>query len=86
MGIPVWLDPNIPVNLGAGTNEDRVIFDRPSEQYLFEGPIRTRVLPEVGSGNLTVRLQLYSYAAFIPDRRVESVSIVAGTGLVTPAF
>lgn len=84
-GIPVFLDPNMPTNLGGGT-EDRVIFDRPSEQYLFEGPVRTRVLPEVGSGELTVRFQLYSYTAFIPDRRVNSVSIVAGTGLEAPTF
>lgn len=83
---PVYLDPNIPTNLGAGTNEDTVIFARPEEYYLWEGPIRTRVLPDVGSGNLTIRFQLYNYAAFMPDRRVANTAVVQGTGLVTPTF
>lgn len=83
---PVYVDPNIPTNLGAGTNEDVIILGRPSEYYLWEGPIRTRVLTEVLSGNLTVRLQVYNYLAFMPHRRPESTSLVGGTGLVTPTF
>lgn len=83
---PVYVDANIPTNIGAGTNEDVIILTRPSELYLWEGPIRSRVLTEVLSGNLTVRLQVYSYFTFLPDRRPESTSIISGTGLVSPAF
>lgn len=83
---PIYVDPNIPTNLGAGTNEDVIIFTRPSELYLWEGPVRTRVLTEVLSGNLTVRIQLYSYLAFMPHRRPESTSLVGGTGCVAPTF
>jgi HK97 family phage major capsid protein len=83
---PVFIDPGIPTNLGAGTNEDTIILGRPEEYYLWEGAIRTRVLPEVGSGTLTVRFQLYSYVAFMPDRRPVSTSVVQGTGLVPPTF
>lgn len=83
---PIFVDPNIPTNLGAGTNEDVIIFTRPSELYLWEGPIRTRVLTEVLSGTLTVRLQVYNYLAFMPHRRPESTSIVSGTGLTAPTF
>jgi len=82
----VYTDANIPTNLGAGTNEDEIIVTRPSELYLWEGPIRTRVLEEVGSGNLTVRFQVYNYLAFMPDRRAENTSLVQGTGLVAPTF
>lgn len=82
----VYLDPNIPTNLGAGTNEDTIILTRGQELYLWEGAVRTRVLPEVGSGTLTVRFQLYSYVAFMPDRRPTSTSVVQGTGLVPPTF
>lgn len=83
---PIYVDPNIPTNLGAGTNEDVIIFGRPSEYYLWEGAVRTRVLTEVLSGNLTVRVQLYSYLAFMPHRRPESTSLVGGTGCVAPTF
>ncbi len=41
-----------------------------------------RVLPEVLSGTLMVRLQVYNYAAFIPNRYAVSTSIVNGTGCV----
>lgn len=85
-GATIYADPNIPSNLGAGTNEDRIIVTRPQEMYLFEGAVRTRTLPEVLSGNLAVRFQLYNFMAFIPDRRPESTSVVAGTGLVAPTF
>jgi len=82
---PIHIDPNMPTNLGGGT-EDRIIVNRPSEQYLFEGATRTRVLPEVLSGTLTVRFQLYNYVAFMPDRRPEGTSVIAGTGLAAPTF
>lgn len=83
---PIYVDTSIPTNLGAGTNEDVIIFTRPSDLYMWEGPIRTRVLQEVLSGNLTVRLQLFNYCAFMPHRRPESTSLVGGTGLVAPTF
>jgi len=82
---PIYVDTTIPTTLGGGT-EDVIIFTRPSELYLWEGPVRTRVLQEVLSGNLTVRVQLYSYCAFMPHRRPESTSLVAGTGLAAPTF
>ena len=82
---PVYIDPNIPTDQGGGT-EDVIILTRPSELYLWESPVRTRVLQEVGSGNLTVRFQLFNYLAFMPDRRPESTSIVSGTGLIAPTF
>lgn len=83
---PIYVDPNIPTNLGAGTNEDVIIFTRPSELYLWEGPVRTRVMDQTLSANLTVRLQLFNYLAFLPHRRPESTSLVGGTGLVSPTF
>lgn len=85
-GLPVVLDPNMPINLGAGTNEDRVIETLSTDHVLFEGPLRTRALPEVKSGTLTVRLQVYAYVAFTAERYPGGTSVVAGTGLVTPTF
>jgi HK97 family phage major capsid protein len=85
-GLPVVTDPNIPINLGAGTNEDIILVMRASDLLLWESSIRSRVLPEVGSGTLTVRLQVYGYIAFSAERYPKSTSILGGTGLVTPAF
>lgn len=84
-GLPVVADANIPRNQGAGTNEDRVIVARFPELFLFEGQMRTRALQEVLSGTLQVRFQVYNYCAFIPDRYPAAVSVISGTGLVSPA-
>lgn len=84
LNFPLLADGNIPANLGAGTNEDRVVTLRTSDVFLWEGSMRSRVLAEVLSGTLQVRLQVYNYAAFMPDRRPETISVISGTGLVAP--
>lgn len=85
LGLPVYVDPNVPINLGGGTNEDRVICGRFSDAILMESTPRTRVLPDVLSANLTVRLQLFNYVAFTAGRFPASFAAISGTGLVTPA-
>jgi HK97 family phage major capsid protein len=35
-GLPVYSDANIPTNLGAGTNESRMIIGAWSEVYVFD--------------------------------------------------
>jgi HK97 family phage major capsid protein len=85
-GLPVVTDPSMPTTLGAGTNEDVVHVIRASDLLLFESGIRSRVLPDVGSGNLTVRLQVYGYLAFTAGRYPQSVVEVGGTGLASPSF
>ena len=85
-GIPVVTTTGIPTNLGAGTNQDRIIAYSADTMRFMEGPLRTRVLTEVLSGNLTVRVQAYAFAAFASERLPSSISVVSGTGLVTPAF
>lgn len=83
-GLPNYLDQNIPTTLGGGT-EDAVVVGRKADHLLFEGDIRTRALPEVLSGTLTVRLQLYAYSAFICGRFPAGVSKITGTGLAAPS-
>jgi len=86
LGLPVYIDPNIPTNLGAGTNEDRIIVARFEDALLWEGNTRTRIMPEVLSGTLTVRCQLYAYCAVAPGRFPASSAIISGTGLATPVL
>lgn len=85
-GLPVVTDPSIGILGGTGTNEDYILVMRASDSYLWESAIKTRVLPEVGSGNLTVRLQVYGYIAFTAERQPKSISYVTGSGLSTPSF
>ncbi len=84
-GLPVYVDSNIATNAGAGLNEDRVLVLNTAETLLFESQIRTRVLPEVLSGTLTVRVQIYGYAA-MATRQAKSVAVISGTGLTPPVF
>jgi HK97 family phage major capsid protein len=81
-GMPAFTDGNIPSNLGGSTNETRIISARWSDLYLWEGPVRTRVLQEVLSGTLQVRIQVFEYFAFMGNRRPEAISVISGTGVV----
>jgi HK97 family phage major capsid protein len=85
-GLPVFVDPNIPVNLGAGTNEDRIIIARSSDVILFEGTPRAEAFRETYANQLSVLLRFYNYAALHSERYPKSISVVSGTGLVTPTF
>ena len=85
MGLPVVTDPSIPITVGAGT-EDQIVVMRASDLVLWESGIKSRVLPDVGSGTLTVRLQVYGYVAFTAARLPKSISVISGTGLIAPTF
>lgn len=88
-GVPVYLDPNVPVTLtnGAGTGgtEDIVIAGHFSDAILMESSVRTRVLPEVLSGTLTTRLQVYEYAAFTAERATSGIGAIYDTGMAAPS-
>lgn len=85
-GLPVVTDPSIPTTDGDGTNEDVIVVMRASDCILYESSLRTRVLPEVGSGTLTVRLQVYGYLAFTAERQPKGITVVSGSGLSEPTF
>jgi HK97 family phage major capsid protein len=87
-GLPVFVDPNIPTNLGAGTNEDRIIIVRRDELYVWEDPAGPylETFRDVGSGTLQVRFRLHNYWAQLNARRPKAISVVSGTGLATPTF
>jgi HK97 family phage major capsid protein len=85
-GLPVVIDPSLPTNLGTGTNQDVIHILRASDQLLYESGLRSRVLPDVGSGTLTVRLQVYGYLAFTAGRYPKSIVEIGGTGLVGDAL
>lgn len=85
-GLGVIRDANILTNQGTGTNEDDVYVMDIGELMLAEGPVRTRVLSEVLSGTLQVRIQLYAFSAFAGGRRPKVLTRISGAGLATPTF
>lgn len=85
-GLDVYVDPNIPINLGAGTNEDRIIIGRFSDAILWEGNSRSEAFRETKADQLSVLLRFYNYVAFTGGRYPKSFSVLSGTGLVTPSF
>ena len=86
LGLPVFLDANIPTNLGTGTNEDRIIVGKFDEAFLYEGAPKAEVFRETLSAELTVRFRLYNFSAFTAERRPTAFSQVGGSGLATPSF
>lgn len=89
LGLPVWTDANIPTNLGAGTNEDRIIVARMMDLLLWETgdgtPMELRFEQTLGN-QLTVKLVVYAYCAFTAGRYPAATSVVSGTGLTPPTF
>lgn len=85
-GVPVFVDANIPANLGASTNEDRIIVARAADSFLYEGTPKAEALAQTYGANLQVLVRMYNYAAFIGNRYVTATSVIGGTGLVTPTF
>ena len=83
-GVPVYVDATLPKTYGAATNQSPILVGKFSDSYLFESGVKTRVLPDVLSANLTVRFQVYGYMA-LAHRYAKAVSAVTGTGTVAPS-
>lgn len=84
-GLPVFVDANIPTTLGGGT-EDRIIILNSMDTLLFEGSPRAEAFRETKADQLSVLLRLYNYYAIHASRLPLSISVISGTGLVTPTF
>jgi len=81
-GVPVYVDATLKNTVG--TNQSPILVGKFSDSYLFESGVKTRVLNDVLSSSLTVRFQVYGYAALI-HRYAKSISAISGTGAVTPS-
>jgi hypothetical protein len=86
LGLPVYTDPNIPTNTGAGTNQDPVFVLRREDVYLYESALRMQSFDATYADSAGVLFRAFAYSAAIPDRYGPSVNVVNGTGLVTPTF
>jgi hypothetical protein len=53
---------------------------------LWEGQLKMRALPEILSGTLQIRFQVYAYSAFMATRAPASIAVCGGTGFAAPTF
>jgi HK97 family phage major capsid protein len=80
-GYPVVVDANVPVNLGAGTNEARIgLFNRQT-LYLWEDVPRFKIADQTNIANLQYQFVLYGYYAVAFGRQPKMISVLSGTGL-----
>jgi len=88
MGLPIIADANVLTNLGAGTNQDQIFCVNAGELHLWEqaGSPFALNFDATGAGSLTIKSVVYGYSAFTAGRYPGAVSIINGTGLVTPTF
>ena len=86
MSLPVFIDANIPANLGAGTNETHIIVARTSDIYLYEGALKAQAFFETKADQLSVVFRLYNYIALQSARYPKSISKISGTGTIIPAL
>ncbi|MEY9873628.1 HK97 family phage major capsid protein [Streptacidiphilus sp. MAP12-33] len=86
LGLPVFLDATIPTNLGTSSTEDRIVLVRRDDLLTFEGNAKLEAFQQTYAQNLSVFIRMYNYVAFIATRYPQSVAIISGSGLVTPAF
>ena len=83
-GVPVVTDAGIPTNLGAATNEDRIIITRKADVLFMEdgsAPIGL-TLNEVAAASLNVTMVTYGYSAFTAGRYPVATCNIQGTGLL----
>jgi hypothetical protein len=86
LGMNVWVDPNIPTNLGAGTNQDVVLMTVADDLWLWESDLRAEAFTSTYADAVGVLLRVFNYAALIVDRYPASLGQLQGSGLVTPSF
>jgi hypothetical protein len=85
-GLDTYEDANLPQQLGASANQSVILGGRFEENYLFESPVVTRVLPQTYGNQMSVLLQIYGYIAYTAARYANANFVIQGTGLVTPTF
>lgn len=82
-GVSVVTDAGVPTNLGASSDEDRIIVTRRSDVLLMEdaGAPVGLTFEEVKGDQLSVTMVAYGYSAFTAGRYPTATCVVTSTGL-----
>lgn len=86
LGLPVYIDPLVPINLGSGTNQDNVYLLKTDDLILFESQPQSEAFRETYADSVGVLFRLFAYVGTMLNRHAESIGVLTGTGLVTPTF
>ena len=85
-GLPVFVDANIAVNGGAGSNQDYVIVARFSDLMLWETAPVAMTFEAPYADSMSILARLHIYMACLPQRQPKAISIITGSGLVDPVY
>lgn len=86
LGLPVYVDPSVPTNKGAGTNQDEIYVLVADDLWLYESALSAASFDATYADQMSVLFRVSGYNIFIPNRYPASVSVLGGAGLVPPTF
>lgn len=81
LGVPVYLDSNIPTNLGSGTDEDRIIVGVFREAKLFQTAPMFAVSTQAEFLKDQTVVKVVTDVAFTAERYPGAFSVISGTAL-----
>lgn len=81
--LDVYVDANIPANLGTGTNQDEIFILKSDEINLYESQPEFGVFEQTFANNLQLFIRAHEFYGIIANRYPGAISLIAGTGLVT---
>ncbi len=84
-GIPVVVDANVPVNLGAGTNQAQILLANRSGLLVKEGTPVFKVADQTSVASLQYNFVLYNYYQAQFGRHPLKFAKIDGTGLIVQA-
>lgn len=81
-GLPVLVDPNVPVNLGAGTNQAQILLCNRSGLLVKEGGPVFKVADQTSVTSLQYNFVMYKYLQQLFGRHPLKFAKIDGTGLI----
>jgi len=85
-GLPVLTDPNIPTNLGTGTDQDEVFVVKADDLWLFESALQAESFDATYADQASILFRVLGYVAPVLNRFSKSIAVLGGAGLETPTF
>lgn len=85
-GVPVYLDPLIPNNLGVGTNQDEIFVLDASQVTLYESVPFVSTFDQTYANQLSLFIRMHEYYGIIPNRLPKAISLITGTGMIQPTY
>lgn len=85
-GLDVFLDANIPVNFGAGSNQDEIFVLSAQDIFLYESTPKFETFEQTFAGSLALYCRAYEFYSVLANRYPKAISLISGTGLIPQAY